>query len=58
MTKKLISAAFAVVAGFAVATAQAACVDDWKECAGQALGGRRRDGHPDGKHLVAAPDLG
>ena len=35
MTKKLISAAFAVAAGFAVATAHAACVDDWNECAGK-----------------------
>ena len=35
MTKKLISAAFAVVAGLAVASAQAACMDDWKDCAGK-----------------------
>ena len=35
MTKKLISAAFAVLAGFAVATAQAACEDNWKDCAGK-----------------------
>ena len=35
MTKKLLSAAFAVLAGFAVASAQAACEDNWKDCAGK-----------------------
>ena len=58
MTKKLISAAFAVVAGLAVASAQAACTDDWKDCAGKPwVDGDVMD-TPMGEHLVAASDLG
>ena len=35
MTKNLLSAALAVIAGFAVGSAQAACEDNWKDCAGK-----------------------
>lgn len=35
MKHRIVSVAFATLAGFAAASVQAACVDNWKECAGK-----------------------